>query len=83
MSKPGGALPSIRSTTMLTSNMIASFLEFLAAEKGASPLTIRTYATDLGGWKDFVAPGVDDDAFDPMAVTTNDTRAWIADMGRR
>lgn len=63
--------------------MIADFLEYLAAEKGASPLTVRTYEIDLRGWKDFVAPDIDDDQFDPMSVTTNDTRAWIADLARQ
>lgn len=64
-------------------NYIAHFLEYLAAEKGASPLTLRTYGTDLRGWKNFVAPNVDDELFDPTKIAVNDTRAWVADMGRR
>jgi len=67
----------------MTRNLIATFLEYLAAEKGASPLTIRTYGTDLRGWKEFVAPNVDDEVFDPANVPVNDTRAWVADMGSR
>lgn len=63
--------------------MIAEFLEYLSAEKGASPLTVRTYEIDLRGWKNFVAPNIDDSLFDPMAVTTNDTRAWITDLARQ
>lgn len=64
--------------------MIDRFIEYLRTELAYSPLTLKVYRTDLTDWKNFVAHDNDGTAdFDPMSITTNDTRAWVASLGRR
>lgn len=55
--------------------MLTPFLQYLAAEKRYSPLTIRNYRRDITlffQWLD-----TDEDSFDPSRIATEDIREWI------
>lgn len=55
--------------------MLDKFIRYLEAERRYSPLTVRNYRRDV---KAFLAwLGVDDAAFDPRRVTSEDIREWI------
>lgn len=58
--------------------MIDNFLRYLEDELAYSPHTLLSYRKDLEDWRAFVAPQAV--KFNPMDVTTNDTRAWVANM---
>lgn len=62
--------------------MIDKFIEYLKTERAYSPHTLLSYKADLDDWQRFVAPDTADN-FDPMSVTTNDTRAWLAQLARK
>jgi len=56
-----------------------AFLEMMAAERGASPHTLRAYARDLADLSAFLSSrGLDDASASP-----HDIEAYIADLGRR
>ena len=55
--------------------MLAEFIDYLAAERRFSPLTVRNYRRDV---EQFLAWfGADDSSFDPERVTAEDIRTWI------
>ena len=62
-------------------NMIDAFIDYLRDEMAYSSHTVTSYGNDLRQWREFVA--ADAENFDPMTVTTNDTRAWVAALGRQ
>lgn len=55
--------------------MLADFLTYLEAERRYSPLTVRNYRRDIERFLEWL--GVDDAAFDPAALRTEDIRGWI------
>ena len=55
--------------------MLAEFIEYLAAERRYSPLTVRNYRRDVEQF--LVWFGADEAAFDPERVTAEDIRTWI------
>ena len=55
--------------------MLTEFLEYLAAERRYSPLTVRNYRRDIERFLEWL--GTDDAHFDPQSVTTCDLREWI------
>lgn len=55
--------------------MLTRFLQYLAAERRYSPLTIRNYRRDIGRFIEWL--GTDEASFDPAAVRTEDIREWI------
>ncbi len=61
--------------------MIEAYLRYLEQELNYSSLTVTAYRSDLADWKAFV--GGDTSDFDPLEVTTADTRAWLAGLARR
>ncbi|MBM4365236.1 MAG: tyrosine-type recombinase/integrase [Deltaproteobacteria bacterium] len=54
------------------SQVVGRYLDYLAAEKGASPHTLRAYGTELEGLAACVAPR------DVLAATIGDLRRWLA-----
>jgi integrase/recombinase XerD len=56
-----------------------AFLEMMAAERGASPNTLRAYERDLADVSEFLAAR----GRDPADATAEDVEAYFADMGRR
>lgn len=58
--------------------MIEQFAEYLTAERGYSPLTVRNYTRDLQDFFAFL--GTDDTQFDATLVKRDDIRAWIESM---
>lgn len=62
--------------------MIDKFIEYLKTERAYSPHTLLSYKADLDDWQHFVATDAADN-FEPMSVTTNDTRAWLAQLARK
>lgn len=61
--------------------MIKSFLTYARCELNLSAHTVTAYRRDLDDWRRFVT-GDDrgDREFDPVDLTANDIRAWIAHM---
>jgi len=56
-----------------------AFLEMMAAERGASPNTLRAYANDLADVSRFLAGR----GRDPASATAEDVEAYFADVGSR
>ena len=56
---------------------IQAFINFLRAERGASPNTVMAYRRDLEGLRKFVGPEKDS-AF----ITAREIRAWLSSMQR-
>jgi integrase/recombinase XerD len=56
-----------------------AFLEMMAAERGASPNTLRAYERDLADVSQFLAAR----ARDPASATAEDVEAYFAHMGAR
>lgn len=61
--------------------LIGSFLTYIRCELNYSAHTVSSYKSDLYQWREFATNGKIDD-FNPMDVTTNDLRTWIAALGR-
>lgn len=59
------------------SNYIRMFETFLTVECGHSPLTVRSYLSDVRGFSLFITGGKPD-SFAPLTVTSADVRLWIA-----
>ncbi|HIW65631.1 MAG TPA: tyrosine-type recombinase/integrase [Candidatus Alistipes intestinipullorum] len=55
--------------------MLDKFIRYLEAERRYSPLTVRNYRRDVEAFLAWL--GVDDAAFDPRRVTSEDIREWI------
>ncbi|MEG1884811.1 MAG: tyrosine-type recombinase/integrase [Alistipes sp.] len=55
--------------------MLSDFIQYLAAERRYSPLTIRNYKHDVELF--FAWLGVDDVQFDPHRITSEDIHEWI------
>ncbi len=55
--------------------MLDKFIRYLEAERRYSPLTVRNYRRDVKAFLTWL--GVDDAAFDPRRVTSEDIREWI------
>jgi len=69
----------MRGSTDAADGAVASFLEHLAAERGASPHTLRAYATDLREFSEFLrSQGASVKAADPSLV-----RAYLARLHQR
>ena len=56
-----------------------AFLEMMAAERGASPNTLRAYERDLADVLQFLAAR----GRDPASATAEDVEAYFADIGLR
>lgn len=72
---------------MTAMDIFNAFIDYLRNEMAYSPHTVRSYGDDLVEWRRFVTgkndeTGCPDNVFDPLSVTTNDIRAWVASMGR-
>jgi integrase/recombinase XerC len=59
-----------------------SFLDWLALEKRASPLTVEAYGTDLASFLGFLTDhfGAEPNLSDLARVTQSDIRAWLASL---
>lgn len=55
--------------------MLDKFIRYLEAERRYSPLTVRNYRRDVEAFLAWL--GVDDAAFDPRRITSEDIREWI------
>jgi integrase/recombinase XerD len=64
---------------MTTGRWIEAFLEMMAAERGASPHTLRGYGRDLEDLRQFL----DRRGLDAAAASPEDIEAYVADLGRR
>jgi integrase/recombinase XerC len=63
--------------------LITQFIEYLRSELSYSALTVASYGKILAQWREFITGGSDDrekQDFDPYSVTSNDIRAWAAQM---
>jgi integrase/recombinase XerC len=63
--------------------LIEEFIEYLRVELSYSKLTVASYGKILHEWKDFITGDVNEAEkreFDPCSVTSNDIRAWAAQM---
>lgn len=56
-------------------HMLDKFIRYLEAERRYSPLTVRNYRRDVEAFLAWL--GVDDAAFDPRRITSEDIREWI------
>lgn len=56
-------------------HMLDKFIRYLEAERRYSPLTVRNYRRDVEAFLTWL--GVDDAAFDPRRITSEDIREWI------
>jgi len=58
----------------------AEFLDWLARERGASPLTVRAYQTDIAAFLGFLTGhlGKEPDMADLSGLTQADLRGWLA-----
>lgn len=67
---------------MLAGDAARAFLEWLAKEKRASPLTVEAYGTDIAGFVGFLAGhlGGEPDLTALGALKQADVRAWLASM---
>lgn len=63
--------------------VIESFLAYLKDELNYSVHTLTAYKIDLDDWAEYVAGEERKADLDPATVTTADTRAWLASLGRR
>ncbi|MCH5219439.1 MAG: tyrosine-type recombinase/integrase [Muribaculaceae bacterium] len=65
-------------------DILSAFFNYITDELAFSEHTVAAYRNDIEQWRSFVAPQVTDlKDFDPMTVTTNDTRAWVAWLGKQ
>lgn len=55
--------------------MLSEFIDYLAAERRFSPLTVRNYRRDIERFLAWL--GTDEAGFDPGSVTTEQVRSWI------
>ncbi|MFR9523638.1 MAG: tyrosine-type recombinase/integrase [Rikenellaceae bacterium] len=55
--------------------MLSQFLQYIESERRCSPHTLKAYRRDIEGFIDYL--GVQVDAFDPSAITTEDIREWL------
>ncbi len=62
--------------------MINEFLRYMEAERGASPLTVSAYRTDLKQWERF-ATDAGRYELHPDTATVSDLRLWIASLSRQ
>ena len=62
--------------------VIEGFLAYITDELGYSACTVEAYRSDLEKWELF-AVAETGDTFNPLDVTRNDLRQWIADMASR
>ena len=62
--------------------MINEFLRYMEAERGASPLTVSAYRTDLKQWERF-ATDAGRYELRPGTATVSDLRLWIASLSRQ
>lgn len=62
--------------------MINEFLRYMEAERGASPLTVNAYRTDLKQWERF-ATDAGRYELRPDTATVSDLRLWIASLSRQ
>jgi integrase/recombinase XerC len=63
--------------------LITQFIEYLRSELSYSALTVASYGKILAQWREFITGGREADDkqnFDPYSVTSNDIRAWAAQM---
>jgi len=60
-------------------NSLASFLDFLAAERNASSHTISAYKRDVNEFLQFLSPGKPEN----MTPTTKDVRKWLAALSKK
>src|SRR5262245_50320774 len=75
----GRGVKVMRGSTDAADGAVASFLEHLAAERGASPHTVRAYATDLREFTEFLrSQGATVKESDPSLV-----RAYLARLHQR
>ncbi len=56
---------------------IETFLEMMAAERGAADNTLAAYSRDLGDYCEFLGPTA------PERATADDVRAYLSDLARR
>lgn len=56
--------------------LIESFIKYIRYELNLSAYTVLSYKNDLNQFKAFLVG--DDESFDPLSVTRNDIRAWMA-----
>lgn len=63
-------------------DVLNSFFHYITDELAYSAHTVTAYRNDIEQWCAFVAPGVAMEKVDPMGITTNDTRAWVATLAR-
>lgn len=60
-----------------------SFIQHLRNELNYSPLTVAHYSRVIDQWREFLCgPDLDPALFRPEKATSNDVRAWAADMAR-
>ena len=64
-------------------DILTQFYNHLTYELAYSSHTVTAYRNDIEQWRAFVAPQADADNFNPLDITTNDTRAWVATLGRQ
>ncbi|NIA08638.1 MAG: tyrosine recombinase [Nitrospiraceae bacterium] len=57
---------------------IELFMNFLEAERNASPNTRKAYQRDLEGLKKFIGPEKD-----PVSITAREIRSWLSSMQRQ
>ena len=62
--------------------MINEFLRYMEAERGASPLTVSAYRTDLKQWERFATDAARYE-LRPETTTVSDLRLWIASLSRQ
>lgn len=55
-----------------------SFLQYLQIEKRYSPLTVRSYLSDLDQFEKYLAAG--DKGVSPGDITSHDIRSWIVEL---
>ncbi len=56
---------------------IDKFMQYLIAEKNASPLTVESYSKDLNQFMEFLYEAVDPESVTIAAITANDIRDFI------
>lgn len=61
--------------------MLPDFIQYLAAERRYSPLTVRNYSHDIEQFYAWL--GTDDEHFDPRGVTAERAREWILHLSEQ
>ena len=69
---------------MTAAEVRALFLDWLGAERRASPHTLEAYGADLAGFWGFLTHhlGAEPDLASLAGLRTADIRAWLAALGR-